>query len=154
MNVSIKAVTREDLPQLSWTGDSLHLRHIEECLEKRASEFYALWEEDEPVAFGGLNIINLPDFTYLWMLATRSDQQGKGFMRQLIGFMEKKSLELGARATRLAVEVDNSRAIRLYEFLGYSYKHDEIQSWFELGEDEKPQIYVARCFAYEKELSL
>ena len=61
-------------------------------------------------------------------------QRGKGIARQLMGLITDWAKQQGSTAMMLEVKVDNTEAIGLYEFLGYS-KLNVRKDYFGAGLD-------------------
>lgn len=58
-------------------------------------------------------------FTEISAVVTHPDFAGRGFAKQLVAFVSNKNLEQGI-VPFLHVAQSNERAIRLYQYLGFS----------------------------------
>lgn len=86
------------------------------------------------------------------MLSTREDLRGKGYGTALIRTLEQRVVRKGFRVVELAVEQNNTSALRLYTRLGYRIYGQVEQSWYEDTPSGSKVLYVAQCHALRKAL--
>jgi ribosomal protein S18 acetylase RimI-like enzyme len=87
--------------------------------------FVVLVDGDQAVAYGMLRGWDEGYTTPSLGLAVRNDRQGQGLGRIMMERLHSAALARGASSVRLRVHPDNTRARRLYETLGYTYRDEE-----------------------------
>lgn len=85
-------------------------------------------------------------------LVTHPDFQGQGHARRLIAEAEARIRGRGLQRARLAVEPDNSRALGLYEFLGYRRVGMREGGWEYERDDGSLDWYRTVLIDMEKQL--
>ena len=78
-----------------------------------------------PVAYGMLRGWDEGYATPSLGIAVRTDSQGRGLGRLMMAHLHAEARRRGAAQIRLRVDIDNTRARRLYESLGYAYCGDD-----------------------------
>jgi lipopolysaccharide/colanic/teichoic acid biosynthesis glycosyltransferase/ribosomal protein S18 acetylase RimI-like enzyme len=84
-----------------------------------------LMDGDRAVAYGLLRGLDEGYTTPAVGVAVRSELQGRGFARATMVALQAEARARGAEGIRLRVHADNTRARRLYESLGYTYRGEE-----------------------------
>jgi lipopolysaccharide/colanic/teichoic acid biosynthesis glycosyltransferase/ribosomal protein S18 acetylase RimI-like enzyme len=84
-----------------------------------------LMDGDRAVAYGLLRGLDEGYTTPAVGVAVRSELQGRGFARATMVALLAEARARGAEGIRLRVHADNTRARRLYESLGYTYRGEE-----------------------------
>jgi len=85
-------------------------------LHQGDGSYLVAWEDGEPVGHLHLAMTEPPE---LQDLEVRDVARGRGIATALIAEAESRCAERGWERVRVAVSVDNPRARRLYERLGY-----------------------------------
>jgi ribosomal protein S18 acetylase RimI-like enzyme len=78
--------------------------------------------------------------------------EGLGLATRLIGELEARALQRGVRRMRIGVGIDNPRARRLYEHLGYAPIGESEASWTAEAEDGSPFLHTAKLIEMLKEM--
>ena len=105
-----------------------------------------------PLAMGGVDFVHRPGAAEIWQLATMPALQSLGLGTMLIRALEDAARIHGFRTVVLLVEVENDRALRLYQRLGYAVTGSETASWDTEGDDDQIVRYTADCRMMSKEL--
>ncbi len=112
----------EDLERLRWSGTRAHLRSMATQLERVAAgeaEYLVVRAPGgEPIAKAGIDFGVDPGRGVIWQVATHEELQGLGIGTFLFERAEDRIRARGRRLAALSVEVDNPRALALYERLG------------------------------------
>ena len=142
--VSVRDLTRRDLPSCAWSGSAVHLASVARALERARSgevEYLAVCPpSDLPVAIGGIDYRSQPGAGTLWQVAVHPALRSLGLGTILIRAAEQRILARGLDRAELSVEESNPRARALYERLGYVAYGRRRQSW----DDEDPNGGVVR----------
>jgi len=112
----------EEIELIAWSGSRTHLENVLTQLERVTTgevEYLTLRAEGVPVAKGGSDFAKEVGAAAIWQLATHPQLQGLGLATRLIGELESRAVRRGVRRLRIGVGVENVRARRLYEHLGY-----------------------------------
>jgi ribosomal protein S18 acetylase RimI-like enzyme len=94
------------------------------------------------VSLGGIDFVKEASAGTIYQLATHPRLEGLGLATRLIGELEACALRRGVRRFRLGVELDNARARRLYEHLGYRYMGESEASWEAEADDGSRFLYT------------
>ncbi len=87
---------------------------------KLMGEYYGIWQEGQLVAAAGERIC-LAEFTEVSGVVTHPDFTGRKYAQQLVAHVTNKNLSAGL-VPYLHVADTNERAIKLYEYLGFSLR--------------------------------
>jgi ribosomal protein S18 acetylase RimI-like enzyme len=121
--VRVDDMRRDDLDAIAWSGSASHIRNVAGQLDRRdrgVVEYLVVRDEQgAPVVKGAIDYEEHPGAGSIMQLATRTDLEGRGLAKMLIGAAEQRMRGRGLATARLSVEPDNARALRLYEHLGY-----------------------------------
>lgn len=154
--LTIRDLTREDLPACAWSGSALHLAALAEALnraERGEVEYLAAFPPSGlPVALGGIDYLRRPGAGVLWMLGVHEALQSCGIGTLLIGVAEQRIRARGLDRAVLGVEECNPRARALYERLGYLAYAREPAGWDVEAEDGSVVRYETVCTVMSKEL--
>jgi ribosomal protein S18 acetylase RimI-like enzyme len=154
--LTVRDLTREDLPACAWSGSATHLASIARALERAQHgevEYLAVCPPSNlPVAIGGIDYTPYPGAGTLWQLAVYRALQSCGIGTLLIEAAEQRIRARGLYRAELAVEECNPRARALYERLGYVAYGSEPEAWDEEGEDGSLRRYETVCTLMRKEL--
>lgn len=69
---------------------------------------------------GTVTVVEEEDILWVTALATISDKQGQGIGSSMLDFVLAEAVNLGHQTVMLDVEIDNDRALSLYEKAGFS----------------------------------
>ncbi len=141
-----------DLSDLDWSGGTEHLRVVADALAAAYADEVVLLvgalDNGRLVALGGVDFRPVGEVGVLWMLAVHERFQGLGVGSRLVSALERRILSRGRTRARLTVELDNPRAARLYQRLGYAEVGPALDTWPVAG----GQTYVAACVRMEHDL--
>jgi ribosomal protein S18 acetylase RimI-like enzyme len=156
VSVTIRDLTRADLPACSWSGSAAHLVSMAAALDgvERGEVDYlcACPPSGLPVGLVGVDYARSPGAGTLWQLAVHGALQSLGIGTLLIGAAEERIRGRGLDRAELAVEETNPRARTLYERLGYAEFGRETQPWMDQTEDGRFFRYETVCTLMRKEL--
>jgi ribosomal protein S18 acetylase RimI-like enzyme len=144
----------DDLDLIAWSGGPTHLEHVRRELgrvEAGEVDYLAVRVGGVLVAKGGIDFAAEAGAGTIWQVATHPRLQGLGLATCLIGALEARALRRGVHRLRLAVEVDNPRARRLYERLGYESIGESETAWEADAEDGSRFLYRTRLTEMAKE---
>jgi ribosomal protein S18 acetylase RimI-like enzyme len=154
--LTIRDLTREDLPSCAWSGSAMHLAAIAEALdraERGEVEYLAACPPSSlPVALGGIDYTRKPGAGVLWMVGVHEALQSCGVGTVLIGAAEQRIRARGLDLAELSVEENNPRARALYERLGYVAYGTEPDGWDVEAEDGTVVRYETVCTLMRKQL--
>lgn len=134
----IRDARATDLASFEWFGEYAHFRHLEEANFRDVELGMKLWFVAEirgfPAAHMKVNLHVTDPLRghprgYLFALRTFDPFQGIGIGTALIRVAEDALRARRFRYVSIAVGVDNHRARRLYERLGYTVYREETGRW-------------------------
>jgi len=134
-----------DIERIGWSGTATHLDTVRRELRRVESgevEYVALWANGNPVSKGGVDFAKEPGAGTVWQLATHPRLEGLGLATRLIAELERRTVRRGIHTARLSVELDNVRARRLYEHLGYVPVRESPASWEAEAPDGRLVLYT------------
>jgi ribosomal protein S18 acetylase RimI-like enzyme len=156
VRLTIRNLTRDDLPSCTWSGSATHLAHVAQALERAERgevDYLALCPPSNlPVAIGGIDYAVTPDAGTLWQLAVHPALRSCGIGTILIRAAEQRILARGLHRAELGVEEINPRARALYERLGYLAYGRKPEAWDEEAADGSVTRYETVCTLMGKEL--
>ncbi len=138
----------EEIELISWSGSRTHLENVLAQLQRVPTgevEYLTLRVHGQAVAKGGIDFAKEAGAAAIWQLATHPQLEGLGLATRLIRELEARAFRRGIRRLRLGVEVDNVRALRLYEHLGYEMIGGSEASWLAEAEDGSRFLYRTTC---------
>jgi ribosomal protein S18 acetylase RimI-like enzyme len=154
--LTIRDLTRQDLPSCAWFGSARDLAQLGKTLERarRGEVDYLVVcpPSGLPVALGGIDYTLTPGAGTLWQLAVHGALQSCGIGTLLIDAAEQRILARGLRRAELAVEERNHRARALYERLGYAAYGRKPEAWDEQAQDGSVRRYETMCTLMHKQL--
>ena len=154
--LTIRDLTRDDLPACRWAGSATHLTAIGAALERTESgevDYLAVClPSGWPVGLGAIDYAKSPGAGTLWMLEVHPAMQSCGIGTHLIDAAEQRIRDRGLNRAELGVEVDNPRARALYERLGYVAYGSEPAAWNAVAEDGSIFRYETVCTLMRKNL--
>jgi ribosomal protein S18 acetylase RimI-like enzyme len=144
-SLCVDELRRSDLDDLDWAGGRLHIDHVASELDRAARgevEYLAVrGVNDRAVAKGGIDYHH-EHAPWIWQLSTHPNLQSLGIGSHLVSALERRARAQGFGMGRLGVEIDNARAIALYERLGYREIGREDSGWDQLGPDGQPHWHA------------
>jgi ribosomal protein S18 acetylase RimI-like enzyme len=156
VRVTIRNLTREDLPSCTWSGLATHLTRVAQALERVERgevDYLALCPPSNlPVAIGGIDYAVTPGAGTLWQLAVHPALRSCGIGTILIRAAEQRIRARGLSRAELGVEEINPRARALYERLGYRAYGRKPEAWDEEAADGSVTRYETVCRLMGKEL--
>jgi ribosomal protein S18 acetylase RimI-like enzyme len=157
LHLTVRDLTREDLPSCAWSGSALHVAQLVQVLERAEHgevDYLAVCPPSNlPVAIGGVDYTIGQGAGTLWQLAVHGALQSCGIGAILIQAAEQRIRARGLRRAELAVEERNARARALYERLGYVAHGRKPDSWDEQAADGSLARYETMCILMHKELT-
>lgn len=152
--LTIRGLTRDDLPASAWTGSSK--QNFATALERASRgeiDYLAVCPPSGlPVAVGGIDYTLSPGAGTLYQLAVHGALHSCGIGTLLIGAAEQRIRARGLHRAELAVEQTNQRAQALYERLGYVACGSRPQEWDEQADDGSVTCHRTMCTLMRKEL--
>ena len=124
----------------------------ERIIEWTTTARYAtlLWRDDQPLAYGELNLLNLVSRRW-WLghLLVDPAQRGRGLGRQLVQVLLRKAFrENAARSVTLVVYPQNTRAIRSYQSAGMRLDGYELHDFAPY----RMQVQMVRMAIYARQM--
>lgn len=154
--LTIRDLTRDDLPSCGWTGSAAHLAAMARALDRagRGEVDYlaACPPSDLPVGLGAVDYLARPGAGMLWMLEVHEALRSCGIGTILIRAAEQRTQSRGLRRVELSVEEDNPRARALYERLGYVAYGSRPEAWYVDAPDGTVTRYETVCTLMRKRL--
>ncbi len=154
--LTVRDLTREDLPACAWSGSATHLAHVGQALdraERGEVDYLAVYPPSNlPVAIGGIDYTVTPGAGTLWQLAVHPALRSCGIGTVLIRAAEQRIRGRGLDRAELGVEEINPRARALYERLGYLVCGSKPEAWDEEAADGSITRYETVCTVMRKEL--
>jgi ribosomal protein S18 acetylase RimI-like enzyme len=83
--------------------------------------------DHEIVGFCCVSIYSEGNILWIREIAVHPDFQGRGISKELMSSALQYGVSKGAKKSFLAVDIDNDKAIKLYEYYGYQAKENEIE---------------------------
>ncbi|EXU66365.1 hypothetical protein Z951_20745 [Streptomyces sp. PRh5] len=155
--LSVRDLTRADLPSCGWAGSAKHVRQLAEQLRRAETgdvDYLAVCTPvGLPVAVGGVDYTVKEGAGTLWQLGVHPALQSCGIGTLLIRSAEQRISDRCLGRAELAVEEGNPRARSLYERLGYRAYGREPDSWDVEAEDGSIQRYETTCTLMRKDLA-
>ncbi|WP_432561984.1 GNAT family N-acetyltransferase [Kineococcus sp. SYSU DK003] len=150
--VEFRDLRADDLPALGWAGSPTHLRSVAAELERAARgevDYLAGVVTDGGDglvrAVGAVDHRATPGRGALFQLVVHPDHRSQGLGTALVGALEQRVRNRGNREAYLEVEVDNPRALALYERLGYRRGGVRTSSWTAERADGTTYLHRTRC---------
>jgi ribosomal protein S18 acetylase RimI-like enzyme len=154
--LTIRDLTREDLPSCAWSGSATHLAYIAAALDRAArgevEYLTACPPSGLPVATGGIDYKTTPGAGTLFQFGVHPALRSCGIGTLLIHAAEQRIRTRGLHRAELGVEENNPRARMLYEHLGYVPYGSKSESWDVEAEDGTLKRYETVCTLMAKEL--
>lgn len=154
--LTIRDLTREELPSCAWSGSATHLASVAKALERAERgevDYLAVCAPAGlPVAIGGIDYVLNPGAGTLWQLAVYGALQSCGIGTLLIQAAERRIRHRGLHRAELRVEENNPRARALFEQLGYNAYSRKPDAWDEEALDGSVRRYETVCTLMRKEL--
>jgi ribosomal protein S18 acetylase RimI-like enzyme len=154
--LTIRDLTREDLPACRWAGRATHLATIAKVLERTKSgevDYLAVClPSGWPVGLGAIDYAKSPGAGTLWILEVHPAMQSCGIGTHLVDALEQRIRDRGLNRAELGVEGSNPRARALYERLGYVAYGSEPDAWDAEAEDGSVFRYETVCTLMRKNL--
>jgi len=154
--LTVRDLTRADLPSCAWSGPATHLASVAQALDRAGHgevDYLAVCPPSGlPVAIGGVDYAVTPGAGTLWQLAVHDALRSCGIGTILIRGAEQRIRARGLRRAELGVEEDNPRARALYERLGYVAYGRKPAAWDAEAPDGSITRYETVCTLMRKEL--
>jgi ribosomal protein S18 acetylase RimI-like enzyme len=137
--LKIRNVLKGDLDHLLWDDKLKILNKLEAVNYQRFIEGKLLWlvaEDGEPI---GQIKARIESCAVIFALRVLPKEQGKGIGSKLISAMEGLVVSSGFSEVTISVQVDNQKAQKLYERLGYKEERQGMVEEWEYA-DENGEI--------------
>ena len=144
----------DDLPQLGWSGDQLHLEAVARELQRaRAGEaaYFAVRIGGVPYAKAAIDFARDPAVGFVWQVDSHPALRRLGMATALMEVVERRIIRRGRHRARLTVETHDPLAERLYRRLGYEVVGSDTESWPTVGEAGE-ELYTTDVVVMEKDL--
>lgn len=133
IQLAVRDLHEDDLPNLAWSGDAKHLENVASQLRRAKSGavdcLVVCPPSGLPIAKGGIDYEHTPGAATIFQLAVLPALQSCGIGALLIGAAEQRIRGKGLTEATLGVEVSNPRARTLYERLGYIHVGERVEAW-------------------------
>jgi ribosomal protein S18 acetylase RimI-like enzyme len=146
-HIEVTPLEPGDIEDIAWSGSRTHLENVALQLERVASgdvDYMAVRANGYAVSKGGIDFAEEAGAGTIWQLATHAHLEGLGLATRLIDELESRARERGVTRLRLAVGLDNERARRLYEYLGYRAIGESEVSWESEAADGSRFLYTTK----------
>lgn len=161
--VTFRPASLDDLPRLEWYGLYKHYRNIfrRAYRDQQLGRRYLLLADCGGFPIGQIfiqfisgnpHIADGDQRAYLYSLRVMEMFQRHGIGTRLIQEAEALLLERGFRYATIAVSLDNPRARRLYERLGYRVLWQDSGDWSYIDHLGRKQHVHDPCWLLEKNL--
>lgn len=154
--VTVGDLERPELELIAWSGSPSHIKNVAGQLDRRDRGVvdYLVVRDAEglPIAKGAVDYEEAPSAGTIMQFATRADLEGRGHATRLMEEAERRIRERGLPTARLAVELINQRARRLYEYLGYRSLGERETGWEHEREDGAADWYSTVVVDMQKQL--
>jgi ribosomal protein S18 acetylase RimI-like enzyme len=147
VHLDVTPLEPTDLEEIAWSGSQTHMENVALQLERVGVgevEYLAVRAGGHAVSMGGIDFAKESGAGTVYQLATHPQLEGMGLATRLIGELEARALKRAVTRFRLGVELDNARARRLYEHLGYRYMGESEASWEAEAEDGSRFLYTTK----------
>ncbi|WP_244210860.1 GNAT family N-acetyltransferase [Amycolatopsis kentuckyensis] len=150
----IRDLTEADLPDCGWSGSRLHLEHVAQELRRDDADYLVACaaRSGRPVGKGLIDYRQTAGAGTIGQLAVHPVLQSCGIGTALVLAAEDRIRARGLRRAELGVEVDNPRARKLYERLGYVAYGCQPDGWDEEGPDGSIRRRETTCTLMRKPL--
>lgn len=153
-DVLIDDLQESDLAEISWAGTKVHLLHVAAELKRvlaGEAEYIAVRNlAGRALAIGLIDHVRFEDASEIGQLSTDPVLQRQGLGSILIEAAEFRIRGRGHQWSILGVEVENVRARKLYERLGYSFYAEETDSWTAEDQDGNEYLHTADTILLRK----
>jgi ribosomal protein S18 acetylase RimI-like enzyme len=146
-HIEVEPLEQDDIEDIEWSGSRSHLESVALQLKRVESgevDYLAVRADGRAVSKGGIDFARESAAGTIWQLATHPQLQGLGLATRLIHELESRAVKRGVKRFRLAVELDNPRARRLYEHLGYRAIGESEASWEAETSDGSRFLYTTK----------
>ncbi len=152
--LTIRDLTRDDLPTCAWTGISASSMAtvLERAGRGEVDYLVVCAPSGFPVAVGGIDYALIAGAGTLYQLTVHGAVQSCGIGTLLIGAAEQRIRGRGLHRAELGVEKSNPRARALYQRLGYVAYGSKPESWDEEALDGSITRYETMAMLIRKEL--
>jgi ribosomal protein S18 acetylase RimI-like enzyme len=153
--LTVEALMPDDVQLLGWSGGPTHLDNIARQLERvpaGETDYLVVRADDTMVCKGGIDFTKEPGAGIIWQVATHPSLEGLGLATTLIRELEDRAAGRNLPTVGLAVELDNDRARRLYEHLGYRPVGESEESWISDRPDGSSYLYRTTVTLMSKQL--
>lgn len=163
-DIVIRTAAETDLPAMEWEGDYRRFRNMyrRAFSESLLGQRLLLVAEQDREIIGQIFVqlrsdprlpANDPSMGYLYALRVRPQHRGRGVGTQLIGEAERQLVERGFRKVLIAVSMENDKARRLYQRLGYRVVGEDPGEWTYVDDEGNLREVHEPAFLMEKHLS-
>jgi ribosomal protein S18 acetylase RimI-like enzyme len=145
--IELTALEPARIEEIAWSGGRPHLENVATQLQRVDTgdvEYLVVRADGHAVSKGGIDLAKEPGAGTIWQVATHPQLEGLGLATRLIHELESRALRRGTNRLRLAVELDNTRAQRLYEHLGYRATDESEASWEAEAADGSRFLYTTK----------
>jgi ribosomal protein S18 acetylase RimI-like enzyme len=154
--LTVRDLTREDLPSCAWSGSASHLASVARALDRvdrGEVDYLAVCPPSGlPVATGGIDYAVTEGAGTLWQLGVHPALRSCGIGTILVRAAEQRIRARGLRRAELGVEEDNPRARALYERLGYVAYGSKPEAWDVDAPDGSITRYETVCILMGRQL--
>jgi ribosomal protein S18 acetylase RimI-like enzyme len=155
VRLTVEPLMPDEVQLLRWSGGPTHLDNVARQLQRvRAGEtdYLVVRADDTMVCKGAIDFTEKPGAGVIWQVATHPSLEGLGLATTLIHELENRAARRNLSSVGLAVELDNDRARRLYEHLGYHPVGESEESWISAHPDGSTFLYRTTVTLMSKQL--
>lgn len=161
--VVIRTAAEKDLPAMEWEGAYRRFRNMyrRAFTESLLGHRLLLVAEEDQEIIGQVFVqlrsdprlpANDPKLGYLYALRVRPQHRGHGVGTQLIEEAERQLVRRGFRRVLIAVSMENDKARRLYQRLGYRVVGEDPGEWTYVDDEGNLREVHEPAFLMEKHL--
>ncbi len=126
-SVTIRFARNQDLTEICqieqncFVGDRLSRRSLRHLLVRGHCSFFVAVKNQEVMGYAIILYRRGNRLARLYSIGVLSTCWGQGIARSLLDAAENEARNMGCTDMRLEVRIDNTRALRLYQNLGYQW---------------------------------
>ena len=153
--ITVDPLMPDEVRFLGWSGGPTHLANVSRQLERvpaGETDYLVVRADDTMVCKGAIDFAKEPGVGIIWQVATHPSLEGLGLAMTLVHELENRAARRHLSSVGLAVELDNPRARRLYEHLGYQPVGESEESWMSDRPDGSTFLYRTTVTLMSKQL--
>jgi ribosomal protein S18 acetylase RimI-like enzyme len=130
IRLTVRDLTEDDVPGLRWSGGPSHLSAVRQAILRVNVDYLgAFLPSGKCVGKAAVDYQADPGAGVIWQVAVHDVMQSCGIGSRLLVACEQRIKQRGLMRAELGVELNNPRAQRLYESLGYVRYGQRNDGW-------------------------